>query len=547
MWSVSTWVRAGLLFLLAIGIRLAFVHATIDSVWPYSVGFEGDAIVYWNQAHALINGLPVEHGLPLRPPGTGYVMSWLWDGNPNIEGTGFLRLFWIALGASVAPVLYLTGRGALGDRIATIAGAFTALATGPLLLSATLCSETPYLVLATATAGLLASVRRTWHAAVWAVLCGVACLFRSEHLAHFGLGVVWLLWRKTVDWKAAALLVAAFVTPLVPWQVKVWQSVTDLNETVRITPRYTMGWTAEAKARIDKLPAFARASSVAMIQDAAKLRGAARVDISHLDILEQAFDYTPERLPRMPFVSVYGPMNFYLANDPTSHGKFSRDALFAKPPLHGGAEKFPQGLRESLPTDLSLSYPPHIRILEHGYGMRLRAMFDDPLSWLRLVGQKLAGAWAGAAHGLGGYAFPLGLSGTRDPVDLVVPGGSGAIAWQLLWLALAAGGIAFGWRKPGVQAWLLMGLGRLAVIVLFFGYARQGALLAPTLGVLLGVVLDRVWSRGVAIGALLAVLGLCTAELIRFRSAPQLWIDDTQITTTDPFALKYERRAIHYR
>ena len=50
----------------------------------------------------------------------------------------------------------------------------------------------------------------------------------------------------------------------------------------------------------------------------------------------------PRPLVRFPFVSSYGPLNFYLANHAGAAGGFDRSPLEEPPPLKGGAARYPE-------------------------------------------------------------------------------------------------------------------------------------------------------------------------------------------------------------
>src|SRR5687767_1878284 len=55
--------------------RVLFVMATPDSQWAHSAFFVGDAHVWLQAAAAVREGRPFELGLPLRPPGTAYLLA----------------------------------------------------------------------------------------------------------------------------------------------------------------------------------------------------------------------------------------------------------------------------------------------------------------------------------------------------------------------------------------------------------------------------------------------------------------------------------------
>src|SRR5688500_1690004 len=96
-------------FAFALLLRVLFLWTTPDAAWAHSAFFKGDAHVWLAYASALRTGEPFELGLPLRPPGTAYLLAAVWDGRPeNVRG---LRLLWAGLGAlSVGCVALLAAR-----------------------------------------------------------------------------------------------------------------------------------------------------------------------------------------------------------------------------------------------------------------------------------------------------------------------------------------------------------------------------------------------------------------------------------------------------
>ncbi|MGH9381146.1 MAG: hypothetical protein ACRD2Z_11105 [Thermoanaerobaculia bacterium] len=64
-----TSLAGGLVFLLALAMRLLFWRATPDAAWPSSAAYQGDAFTWLDYARALAAGREFETGLPWRPPG----------------------------------------------------------------------------------------------------------------------------------------------------------------------------------------------------------------------------------------------------------------------------------------------------------------------------------------------------------------------------------------------------------------------------------------------------------------------------------------------
>jgi hypothetical protein len=281
-------------------------------------------------------------------------------------------------------------------------------------------------------------------------------------------------------------------------------------------------------------------------------RGQRRVRADDFAILDEAFGYEPRPVARFPFVAAYGPLNFALANGPGAGGGFQRTRLLEPPPLAGGAQRYPPQLVAGLPPqDLTFIYPPHLRLFNEGYRIGLRWIASDPRGFAALAARKLAIFWSGAALGFTGYDVPLGLSGLRRAVDLVVPEARPlVVAWRVLMLMAAAAGLVAGWRRPALQPWLLLLGCQVLVTVLFFGYARQGAMAVPVVLVLVALAFERWAPRRVVAGAArkpyvvaAAVLALAVVlEYGRWSAHPQVLIDGEVVTSAaDPVPLDVHR------
>ncbi len=196
--SVRVKAAGGLLFVLALALRLFFWQATPDAAWPYSAYYKGDAPVWLGYAQALLDDRPFELGLPLRPPGAAYLMAALWNGEPG--GIAGLRFWWCVFGALTVPLVYGAVRRGFGFGTALVTGMLCAASSGLMILSTTLDNETPYLLLVAAIlylgtrlAGQPESPPRLFNLVLWASLNGLACLIRVEHALFFGLMVIYLV------------------------------------------------------------------------------------------------------------------------------------------------------------------------------------------------------------------------------------------------------------------------------------------------------------------------------------------------------------------
>jgi hypothetical protein len=275
------------------------------------------------------------------------------------------------------------------------------------------------------------------------------------------------------------------------------------------------------------MPAFAQLPTAGFVSDSVRVRGGSRVTLEDLTILDEAYGYRPEPL-HTPLLALYGPLNFFLANSSESAaegGGFTRAALDRRPPFEGGLARYPNGILNVLPQELSLGYPPHLDAVNHGYEKGIAWIASHPSDALSLIATKLAHAWRGAASGIGLHNAPIGRSGTRMPVDAVTKDDYLATAWRALLLVLAAIGAGRLRRDEGATQTLLVVGTRFLLAVPFFGYARLGALAIPALAVLWAAALQKPFAatqshaRARPAVAFAAIALLCVADIsTTFRS-----------------------------
>ncbi len=594
------------LFALAFALRLLFWQATPDSAWPYSAYYKGDAAVWLAYAQALAEDRSFELGLPLRPPAAGYLIALLWNGRD--DGVATLRLIWCLLGALTVPLIFGAARRAFGHQTALIAGLLAAGSTGLMLLSTSLNNETPYLLLVAATFYLWQPVRDRATApvlALWGMVNALACLTRVEHALYFALVTVYLVlawWRRRAggapakrkrrasapagkqgrswQWTVSrlALVASSFGLALLPWHLQTWdrirrfnQEPPQLNAATETALRQVeaalerIAWSEDARAERRRLPAFIRRTAANFVAATVLVRGGERVDVADFAVLEEGLGYLPRPVAGHPFVALYGGLNFFLANHPRADGGFDRSPLEQPPPLEGGAARYPRPLIAGLPPpDLALTYPAHLEIVNHGYHLAGRWIAENPDEFSRLGAKKLGIFSQGAALGLGGYNLPLGLSGVRRRVDLVVPQGGVADAWRLALLAAALWGLANGLRRDpaALVPWLAFLISKVAVVIAFFGYARQGAGVVPVLALLIALAvsrsppasggdhrrISRLIPSGRARVVLATALVLLAIEGVRWISRPSLVLDGREITRADPWPVDlHEQRRLEVR
>ncbi|HYN21040.1 MAG TPA: hypothetical protein VE078_08775, partial [Thermoanaerobaculia bacterium] len=180
---------------------------------------------------------------------------------------------------------------------------------------------------------------------------------------------------------------------------------------------------------------------------------------------EQHAGQTSEPLPVFVPLTLYGPINLALANNPMADGSFSREWMSSQAQNPG----------------LDLKDPQHVAFILHGDRMAWNWARDNPGDFVRLVGRKWKLVSEAFALGWTQWNWPGGLTGARRPVDVFVPD-SKVGYW--LGAPLSLLGLALCLATPGApRKWAgLVGLVTLAVLVatgLFFGYVRLGLLLLP--------------------------------------------------------------------
>jgi hypothetical protein len=550
------------LFLASFALRVLFWKATPDAAWPYSAWYKGDTPLWMEYVRALDAGGGFEFGLPLRPPGMAAVLRLLWDGSP--ESAAAVKWIWCLLGALVPCLFFVAVRRAFGPVTAALGGALLAASTGLYFLSTSLNNEALYLALFVAGLCLADTFlhRPGWiPAAAWGAVNGAACLVRVEHALYVALclGVLVLAPGprrvRTLGPAAAALLF--FLLPLVPWHVAAWKAIREYNtvqqyvdpggETfVREIEDFTayLTWTEGAVARRDALPVTARHYWTALVAATVSFRGRTEVEAKDFDILTEAFGFYPEPLRSRPFVALYGPFNFAMANVDNPTGGFSRNALDVPPPLEGGAGRYPPFMSRGFPPegDFVPWYPPHLALLNHGYAAGWRWIRAHPGAFVESVIRKLDRFWAGATYGATGYGFPVGVEGIRHRVDLVIAySGLRCIGWRVLVTTLCLLGWLLMRRRRDVYPWFLFALTHLAIAVLFFGYARSGAMIIPVLALFAASAVARIVPlsprRGLATAAVLVVLA-GGAEVARTLNPPDLYLKRRPVGPVDPYPAK---------
>jgi hypothetical protein len=559
----ALWLRAVrialLLFLASLGVRLCFWLATPDRALPFQLAYQGDA-PRWQQLAAPVaeHSNDYEAVLPWRPPAMTWLVRALGEGTPKVDTPQPVpaprtRGLLVVLGSTLAPLLWLLLRRQLPAPTAALAAWITALAHPLVVLGSGVHSEVPYLFVFTVSLFAWAPMWARFAPAaalVFGALQGLDCLFRADHVLTAALLLVALLVARGAPWRRRNAIVAALAgaLALLPWHLHA-RAIVDDYDTLHAPALPLPGalpWDGPALAAVRALPAFAQEATFRVVDATVRVRGGSRVGAADLAVLDEAYECRPEPIAP-PLVAIYGPLNFFLANTPEADGGFARRALDRRPPLHGGPSRYPPGLVDGLPA-LALDYPPHLQALNHGYALGLRELAADPLGAAARCWRKLVFGWQGAAATFGSAALPLGTAGERRSVDLTTPTGVAASAWRLLLLALAAAGAWRLRRERALLPWAVWLLAKALTLLLFFGYARLGALTIPALApawaaaiLALCARLPAAWPRRLAWAAL-AVLAV--AELLRVAAPPAQTVNGALLAIDAP--IHHETAVVSY-
>lgn len=547
-----------MLFVFGLVLRLLFVLATPDGGAGSHVGFQGDAGEWQAAARASAEWSaksPAEQrllALPLRPPAMQWLVALSWNG--DAAHVAAVRLVFLALGAATAPLVWWLLRAHTAPRVAFFAAALCAASSNLLLLSSGLHVEALYLALVLVALLVQQRIDGPAMALAWGALHGALCLVRAEHLLTFV--VLAALARASTTWRLLLVGAIAAAAVVAPWQLVANARVDAFNRcepegppelpaTTRVWDGASIAWDDDALAAVRALPAFQHRPVFAFVSGTVHTRGRTRVRKVDLDVLHEAYGCFPAPLPHT-FVALYGGLNFFLGNTPEADAGFSRAALDREPQLAGGAAAYPPAqLMSPPPGRFAFEYPPHLDAVVHGMSRGFAEIASDPLAAAGRVAKKLWHAAEGATGGVGGYAFPIGLSGTRRQVDLVTATGAWANAWRALVLAVAAAGL---WSLRRVRAtWPLLAfaLTKLLVVAAVFGYARHGALCVPVVALGVAAAVDRFvpnrrWLAPAALGLVLLL------EALRCALGAAAIVDGTPLTAPLP-AQDFQARAIAFR
>lgn len=548
-WLGREGAAVALVFALAFALRLALLFAGDDAPWPHSLRYEGDAPTWARWAAALGRGQPFEFDLPVRAPGVAFALHWL--GAAQAPYTS-VKLLWCALSAASCAGLWALLAHRASRAAAWIGALALALSNADLQLATSLNGEAPYAALIVALLALELrprSRRALAHGLACGALHGVALLVRPEHLLLVALlAVLDSFELRRVDWRRWAASALALLAVCAPWAWRSHQALVRFNrEGARIDfARAQPPWSEEARAELERLPAFAREGNFAFLSHLARQRGRPQVQASDLrEYFEREWaGYVPEPLPEWTLVSSKGALDFALANHPAADGGFSRAAL------RDGRDDEPE---------FAFGRPSHLRLYLHGWSIGWSWIAKDPLAWARACGAKLARFWAGASSGLGADNWPHGPASVRGAVDLS-RGRDLARWWSLAVLAVVLVGAWSARATAFGRALIATVLYKLVVTLVFYGYARQAASIGPVFAALTALALERLatgvlagrsraaglalrWSA-VAVFSVLALASLRPTPLAPVASPAGLRLDPSLGPGAFEFPLEFELRAL---
>jgi len=510
------WLIAAGVLALAMLVRLTFLFSSPDRAWPHSIWYEGDAPEWVHFASALNQGRDYEFNLPMRSPAVAYLLHWM---SPKTGPGGALdgpftpfKIWWCGLSAIACALSYLAFRCSFDRRISAIGAGLCVFSFGSYITATSLNNETLYTFLISIIALLTfkwLAHPRWWIAAALGLAHGLAMLVRAEHLlllimsiGYMSLPIVSRVARSSASPLMAnsqsaaaglATIVVVAIATCLPWSIRGSLATQRFNAVSAEAPDYDRvqpRWTPEARAMIESLPAFARQGNFQFITYLASQARKSTVTVEDVNaFFNHRFGYVPEPLPSWTLLSLKGPLDFALANDPRSGGEFSKIAL---------------ATRDDPDPSVSFGRPDHLRIINHGYEVGFNSIRSDIPAWLNLVGLKLIHFMDGVTLGFTAHNAPVGREGLRRPIDLMTtppeqsqPIGRRVVAWS--WRFIVVGLLATGLALSAIRRtggfWMTIILSKLVVTILFYGYARQAVSILPAFFIFVGVALDWMIAR----------------------------------------------------
>ncbi|HEV8581393.1 MAG TPA: glycosyltransferase family 39 protein [Thermoanaerobaculia bacterium] len=419
------------LTLLAWVHRLAFLRSNRDWSWPYTIFYEGDSETFYNYARALLDGRLYDNGIPFHPPGFAWVLAAVHTLVGAGSGAGHVPHFAVKavlalIGSLPIGLLYLLVKPYLGRAAALIASLLCAWHFGLYVISAAPVSEGTYLT-------VLLLCLLLWSRCFEHPLTAPNAA-SGGWKASLGLGLL-LGFLALVRAEAVLPAVLLAAVGLLPW-------LGD-RRTVRLRPwiLVALGWM--------------------LVVAPWTIRNAVRLSALDASLAGRL----AEPLPRFVPLTLYGPVNLALANNPKADGTFSRDFLSSR----------------SRSAVLDLADPQHLQFILHGDRMAWSWIRENPGDFGRLVLRKWRLFFSAWTLGWTQWDWPGGLNGVRRPVDVFTPdsGAAYGTAMPLALLGLLCCGATPGAPRRWAVLVLLLTAAGMITTGLFFGYVRQGLVLLP--------------------------------------------------------------------
>jgi hypothetical protein len=544
---LADWLFAAGVFTIALLVRLVYLYSSPDAGWAHSVLFEGDAPRWLRWAVSLEQGIPYQAGLPLFSPAVAFVLYWLapWSWSNPMLG---MKALWCIATAMACALTYLATAQTVNRRVAVIAAALMTFSFGSFILSTSLNNEalyTPVLLLTVLASIAMVRSPQIVQAVALGASHGVAMLIRPEHALLFAMMLLYVLWKLGAlqavvgrvkagggrDWRVLAragvglgTVVLSAMVVCAPWNVRSSLALQEMNHDLMEPLEFEAApvvWAADAREFIASLPAFSRPATFHTVNHIGEQIGLTTITAADLlAYFHKSWGYIPEPLPNWSFLSIKGGKDFAMANHPAARDGYTEVHLL----LPGETE-----------LHTFIDRPDLLQLVNHGYAIGWGYITADFRGWLVRVGAKLGRFFDGACLGFTSRNLPLGLHGQRRPVDMFnATGGQSAAgralyeSWRMIILIGIATGAVLAVRRRVGGMWLLIILYKLIVTVLFYGYARQSASIAPAFFVLMALAIEyagvrlaptvaplRRWAKPAAIAALLLTVALDISGSLR--------------------------------
>lgn len=407
----------------------SIIFGNVDRYLPFSAYLYGDSEVYINYAEALLAGNQYDAGIPFHPPFTAWLCAAILSCGITPEN---LKFVFLVFSLATTWLTFDLTRHWFGLLSGMLAGTLAGLSFGIAVVSFVPSPDGPYLFLLMLSMWLIVRWQGSLYTGsiILGGLGGIACLTRGEHilLAPVLAGIWWFRWYSNPlsstsrsRFAALALCLTSTLGVVSPWCLRNYKILTAFN--------------------------------------------------AHSQIQHPQLQDLPVWVP----ITLYGPINFALANSTVSDGSFSREAL--PDPTGNGV--------------LNLSHPIHRKWILEGYSIGFEYLSGNPKHAVWLLFEKLKIASGAFEIGFTSGSYPTGLTGVRRPIDLFAP----ATNW-FRWIILL--GVGIGWfltvRFNRFAAVLLISviIHRVVTSVAFYGYVRHGVLLLPIMFCLIGAILTNV-------------------------------------------------------